>query len=97
MKRFSSIPARLLFAALAIGLPFIASPDAAAAQAITVNVPFPFSAGNQNFVTGIYRLSMLSDWLVSVRSLKTGEERIFPAHPEQGRRFEQRMPDLPAF
>lgn len=90
MKLMSSILVRSLIVVLTGGIAATIAQNMAAAQTITVTVPFAFSAGSQDFPAGTYRLSMQSEWLLSVRNLKTGGENIFPVHPEQEDRSEQR-------
>jgi hypothetical protein len=54
----------------------------ALAQSITATMPFPFCVNNQAYPTGTYRLTLISPWLVSIRNLNGGGERLFSVHPK---------------
>jgi hypothetical protein len=54
------------------------------AQSITATVPFPFCVNNQGYPMGKYRLTLISPWLLSIRNVDGGGERLFQVHPEVG-------------
>ena len=55
----------------------------ASAQAIVVNIPFAFSAGDQLYPVGTYQFTLLSGWQLSMRNVKGGGERFFSIGPKQ--------------
>src|SRR5208337_4841543 len=52
-------------------------------HAITVNVPFAFTANSEHFSAGTYQLRQLTEWFVSIRSLSSGSEHLMMVHPGQ--------------
>jgi hypothetical protein len=55
----------------------------ASAQAIVVNIPFAFSAGDQLYPVGTYQFTLLSGWQLSMRNVNGGGERFFMVGPKQ--------------
>ena len=55
----------------------------ASAQAIVVNIPFAFSAGDQLYPVGTYQFTLRSGWELSMRNVKGGGERFFMVGPKQ--------------
>jgi hypothetical protein len=54
------------------------------AQSITATMPFPFCVNNQAYPMGKYRLSLISPWLLSIRNVNGGGERLFQVYPVAG-------------
>jgi hypothetical protein len=78
MKLSVSIIAKSLLALLIVaGLPG----QKARAQEnleITVTIPFSFWANNQaDIPAGTYQISLLSDWLLSIRNIHSLEKQMF--------------------
>jgi hypothetical protein len=57
--------------------------QAASAQAIVVNIPFAFSAGDQLYPVGTYQFTLLSGWQLSMRNVRGGGERFFSIGPKK--------------
>jgi hypothetical protein len=88
MKRMTSVIVKSLFAILISGGPLALAAHAQDDSAITANVPFAFSVGNQEIAAGTYKLRLTSDpFQMSVRNVHTGYERIFAVRPEVERKF----------
>lgn len=88
MKRMDSIIVKSLFAILIAGGPLASSALAQDDPAITANVPFAFSVGNQEIAAGTYQLRLTPNrFQLSVRSVPTGKEQVFAVHPEAEQKF----------
>jgi hypothetical protein len=78
---------RVVSSTLALGiagsLAGLGAPSASA-QSITATMPFPFCVNNQAYPMGAYRLTLLSPWLLSIRNVNGGGERLFQVHPGPG-------------
>jgi hypothetical protein len=86
MKRMFSITVKLLVAIL-ICSGLSATAHAQYDQAITVNVPFAFSADGREMAEGTYQLQLISGlFLMSVRNVITGNREVIRVRPEQDRR-----------
>lgn len=89
MKRMTSIIVTSLFAILGSSGPLAATASAQYDPGITVEVPFAFSADGHEIAAGTYELQLISsNFLMSVRNVNTGNEQLFPVHPEQDRKVE---------
>lgn len=84
MKLLTSIITKSLLAVL-IGMGLLASEvQAQDSPTITVTVPFAFFTNSQNnFAAGTYEMKLLSEWLLSIRNLNGGGEKMFIVRPEQ--------------
>ena len=80
MFRISSI---LTCAALALSLgAALSGPAAAQAQSVTVNIPFDFSANDQNVPAGKYRISLQAPWhLFFVDTQSTKKQYLMVVQP----------------
>jgi hypothetical protein len=88
MKRMTSVIVKSLFAILISCGPLALAAHAQDDSAITANVPFAFSVGNQEIAAGSYKLRLTSDrFQLSVRNVLTGNEQIFAVHPEVERKL----------
>ena len=88
MKRITSIITKSLVAILISGGLLAVSAQAQIESGITVTIPFAFSAGGQNNPAGAYHIMLLSDpFLLSIRNVNTGKERVIIVRPEEGRSF----------
>ncbi|MGC2403982.1 MAG: hypothetical protein WA510_29580 [Acidobacteriaceae bacterium] len=86
MKRMFSITVKPLLAIL-ICSGLSATAHAQYDEAITVNVPFAFSADGQEMAEGTYQLQLMSSqYIMLVRNVSTGNKEILRVHPEQDRR-----------
>jgi hypothetical protein len=86
--RRAAILSNLLFSLpLTAGLLGSAIP-ASAQTDLDVNVPFAFSANNQHFPAGHYRVQSLSSCILSIRNVKTASTVVVMVRSEQGRIFE---------
>jgi hypothetical protein len=91
MKRINSIIVTSLFAILAGGGPLVSTASAQYDPAITVDIPFAFSADGHDIAAGTYQLQLISnDFLMSVRNVNTGNENLIPVHPDQDRKVESK-------
>ena len=91
MKRINSIIVGSLFAILILGSPFAAKLHAQDDLGVVFSVPFTFSVDGHNIAAGNYKLSLVSSqFMMSIRNLKTGDLQIFSVHPEQERAIESR-------
>lgn len=82
--RRAAILSHLLFSLpLAAGLLAQAIP-ASAQTSLTVDVPFAFSANNQQLPAGSYWIQRKSDYFLSIRNVKTANTVVVMIHPEQG-------------
>ena len=54
------------------------------AQSIAATTPFPFCVSNQAYSMGSYQFTLISDWLLAIRNVNGGGERLFLVHPEFG-------------
>ena len=52
------------------------------AQSITLTAPFAFCVMNQPYPKGEYELTFISEWLMSIRNVNGGGERLFLVEPE---------------
>jgi hypothetical protein len=87
MKRMASVIVKSLFAILISGGPLALAAHAQDDPAITANVPFAFSVGNQQIAAGTYQLELTSDrFQLSVSNVLTGHKQIFAMHPEVERK-----------
>jgi hypothetical protein len=80
MFRISSV---LTSAALALSLgAALSGPAAAQAQSVTVNIPFGFSANDQNVPAGTYRISLQDPrYLSFVDTQSTGKQHLMLVQP----------------
>lgn len=59
-------------------------------SAVIVNIPFPFTVGTQNVAPGTYQFNLISSqFILSVRNVKTGDKEMFDVRPEQQSTLEQ--------
>jgi hypothetical protein len=56
------------------------------AQSMTATPPFPFCVKSQAYPMGTYRFILISPWLLSIRNVNGGGERLFPVHPQAAHR-----------
>jgi hypothetical protein len=56
----------------------------ASAQSITVTTPFPYCVNNQAYPRGEYKFNLITEWLLSIRSVDGGGESLFQVQPEVG-------------
>ena len=56
------------------------------AQSMTATTPFPFCVRNQAYPMGTYRFILISPWLLSIRNVNGGGERLFQVHPQPAQR-----------
>jgi hypothetical protein len=82
-EKFKAICAKAIVAVATTSGILALGTQAASAQAMTVAVPFAFSAGDQNFPTGTYQFTFLSDWSLSVRNVQDGGEKFFTINPKE--------------
>lgn len=88
MTRFTSLVTRSLLAFL-IGGGIHATNLYAQSDAITVSVPFSFTVGRQDVAPGTYRFSLVSSrmessqFVLSLRDVRTGNMELFEVRPEQ--------------
>ncbi len=88
MKPITSIITKSLVAILISGGLLAVSVQAQGESGITVTIPFAFSAGSQNNPAGAYHFMLLSDpFLLSIRNVTTGKERVIMVRPEESRLF----------
>jgi hypothetical protein len=86
--RRAAILSNLLFSLpLAAGLLGSAIP-ASAQTNLDINVPFAFSANNQHFPAGSYRVQLVSERFLSIRNVKTASTVVVMVRPERGRILE---------
>jgi hypothetical protein len=91
MKRMTSVIVKSLFVILISGGPLALAAHAQDDSAITANVPFAFSVGNQEIAAGTYQLRLTSDrFQMSVRNMLTGKEQLFLVKPEVERKVTSR-------
>lgn len=91
MKRIYSIIGGSLFAILIMGGLFASRSDAQDDPGVVFNVPFAFSVDGHNIVAGNYKLKLVSSqYMMSIRNLKTGDLQFFSVLPEQERAIESR-------
>ena len=94
MKRLPTVFIKSLFTIL-IGCGALAADLQAQSDAITVRVPFRFSVGAQNIAPGTYRFSLvssrmeMSQFLLSILDVNSGDAEVVAVRPEQQRTFEQ--------
>jgi hypothetical protein len=55
-----------------------------AAQSVTATTPFPFCVNHQEYPSGRYRFTLISNWLLSIRNVNGGGESLFEVQPEAG-------------
>jgi len=90
MKRMSSIITGSLAAVLIVGSTFAVKLHAQDGPGVSFSVPFAFSLDGQHIDAGNYKLNLVSSqYLLSIRNLKTGELRFFGVHPENQRTIEE--------
>jgi hypothetical protein len=82
-EKFKAICAKAIVAAVMTNGIFALSTKTASAQAITVTVPFAFSAGDQLFPIGTYQFNFLSQWSLTIRNVKGGSEKFFAVSPKE--------------
>lgn len=91
MKRIQSIIIKSLFAILIIGSPFATMLHAQEDPGVVFSVPFAFSVDGHTIAAGNYKLNLVSSqFLMSIRNLKTGYLQIFTVRPEQESAIESR-------
>ena len=89
MKRINTIIAGSLFAILIMGSPFASRLQAQDDLGVNFSVPFAFSLDGQNIAAGNYKLNLVSSqYMMSIRNLKTGDLRFFSVQPEEQRTIE---------
>ena len=89
MKRIHSIIVKSLFAILIMGSASAARLHAQDDPGVVFNVPFAFSVDGHAITAGNYQLNLVSSqYLMSIRNLKTGDLQVFSVHPEQERAIE---------
>lgn len=89
MKRITSLVVQSLVALLIATGTLAGNLQAQTDLSMTVSVPFQFTVGTQSIAPGTYRFSLISSSFgLSVRNVKTGQERVFPLRPGQQRAFE---------
>jgi hypothetical protein len=82
--RRAAILSNLLFSLpLAAGLLASAIP-ASAQTSLKVDIPFAFSANNQNLPAGSYWVQRQSDYFLSIRNVKTASTVVVMIYPEKG-------------
>ena len=81
MKRLVLIIANPFLAILICNVLLARNVQAQAVPAITVTIPFAFSANSQNLAAGAYQFTLLSDWSLSIRNLNGGGEKMFMVRP----------------
>ena len=82
--RRAAILSHLLFSLpLTAGLLGSAIP-ASAQTSLKVDIPFAFSANNQQLPAGSYWVQRQSDYFLSIRNVKTASTVVVMIHPEQG-------------
>lgn len=74
---------------LATGL-LCAGANASAQTTATVNVPFAFSADNQNVAAGSYKVELLSDRYLALLNTTTNQTQVLMVRPEAGQAIETR-------
>jgi hypothetical protein len=83
----SNLRDRIVSSTVALGmigsLAGLGAPSASA-QSITAAMPFSFCVNSQAYPIGNYRLTLISPWLLSIRNLNGGGERLFQVHPDVG-------------
>ena len=85
MKRIISFAVKSLLAILIGGMLLATRLHAQNDLVMTVSIPFPFTVGALTMAPGSYQFSLVSSqFLLSIRNVKTGEEELFEARPEQG-------------
>ena len=91
MKLSASIITKSLLAIL-IGMGLLGlDVQAQEPPAITVTIPFAFSANNENDIpAGTYQLRLISEWLLSIRNLNSREQRILIVRPGRSESAESR-------
>jgi hypothetical protein len=82
-EKFKALCVKAVVAAVTTSGLLALGTQTASAQAITVAVPFAFSAGNHNFPVGTYQFTLLSGWTLSIRSVEGGGERFFTVRPKE--------------
>jgi hypothetical protein len=81
-ERLTSIFAKLVLAAVIMSGMLALGTRNAGAQAIIVTTPFAFSAGSQSYPAGTYEFTRLSEWLLSIRNVNGGSQKLFAVRPE---------------
>jgi hypothetical protein len=61
-----------------------------AESAVSVTIPFAFSANQQSVPAGSYKVQLLSDRFLSLRNIKTDKTEILLVRPDEGRVIETR-------
>lgn len=56
------------------------------AQSMTATTPFPFCVKDQAYPMGTYRFILIFPWLLSIRNVKGGGERLFQVYPQSAHR-----------
>lgn len=74
-RRFQSIT-HMLLVALVAGL-LCAATQASAQTGVRVQIPFAFTANNQQLPAGFYRVDILSENLLAIRDANTGSMRAY--------------------
>ena len=84
MKRITSIVAGLLLAILISGGTLAADLHAQNEPGLIFSVPFPFSTNGHLIPAGTYEVILdSSQFLMSIRNIKTGNKQLFSVRPEQ--------------
>ena len=74
--------APMLALAIAGAILVFGSQFASAQEIITVSTPFGFSVNSQHYSTGTYQFTLISECLLSIRKVDSGEEKVFLIRPE---------------
>jgi hypothetical protein len=86
MERITSIVAGSLFAVLITGGAFTAKLKAQDAPGETFTVPFAFTADGHEIGPGTYEVRRdMSEYLMSIQNVQTGEKQLFSVRPEERR------------
>ena len=88
-SRIANLSNLLLSLSLMTGL-LCAGANASAQTTASVQIPFAFSADNQNVAAGSYKVELLSDRFLSVRNVATNQTQVLMVRPEAGQAIETR-------
>lgn len=89
MKGIRLLIVKSLLAAVVVTGPVALTLQAQSSLQITATIPFPFIVGTQSITPGSYQFSLLdSQFLLSVRNVKTGHQELFPVYPGSQQAFE---------
>jgi len=84
MKRITSIIAGSLFTVLIASGTFPTNLHAQSEPGLIFSVPFAFSTNGHHIPAGTYQVTLdSSQFLISIRNIKTGNKQLFSVRPEQ--------------